>query len=1083
MRKSKKSKILSLMLCMSMILSTFTFTSGAVFAEETGTTAASAEQQPTEPTDNAADSTDETTSTDSTKSSQQDTDKNDITKMTVKEQFEYLASLKTDAERKAEIEKLSEAQREALQAYVEEQSENSDAADTKDSATVSKTVDFTDVAPFLDPVVGKSSTVKSLKKSAKLMTAKLADFVSAVKTAAAANVSEGSERVDNDGIVTSKTAAKNADGTYKIRLESYVTGSTTSSTVTETIPTDIVLVLDQSGSMAESFGYKYNEITGYPKYNEYYYQKANPSSYSSSTPNLWYKLDNGEYVEVKVQRAGEWELDKYTYTYTYTYNGKTTTLGTSTGVWKDPGYTFYTKEKDTSTTKLAALKNAVTSFSNSVAEKTKGADGQAGTSDDVNHRIAIVGFGSDGDSRSYYYTNTELFNGSTQIRYDQLKKSDYESAFQDMSTSDGQSKVKASIGALAAEGATRADLGMDMAQNVLTNNPVEQGTKRNRVVIMFTDGSPTSSNGFELNVANNAISKAGDIKDAGTTVYSVGIFDGADAGSTGSKPNRDLDGDSSSLPAACNWFMQNLSSNNGNVNIPSYYLSASDSTALNKIFEEISKQIDEGGADVKLDSTTVVKDIVSDYFELPEGTDASKITLKTADFDGYESDGKTPKWKTEVDASGVTASIDNKTLNVTGFDFSANYVGIDEEKTAQTKTPRGKKLIIEFNVKARDGFLGGNGVPTNGADSGIYTKKDGADTVMENFEQPTVDVPISEIAAKASDKNVYLDGSLDASDIRSGVTVKAGNSTLDLTKENYGLESWQNAFVDISVSAKDKAGNDIFADGYEGMKNLTADDSYTVEASIKAKSDSEGKSASANGNVNVFKPELTYKDSIVYYGDKAPESYDGNKVGGTVWKHGDKTSTEVTMTGDAPTLDISYNPAIGDGTYYKDGKISTKQDIPVKATVKIGDKDVTGHVTFKHNDCNPACGFDSTKEQFLIHVKTCSLTVKKTGGVSGEPYVMNIYKDGAETPYTSLTIVGNAEKTVKELPVGTYTVQEDTNWAWRYSETAPEITPADGINLSKDKTSDKITVKNQNRYGSFLNGYSTVVKNTFGESN
>ena len=388
-------------------------------------------------------------------------------------------------------------------------------------------------------------------------------------------------------------------------------------------------------------------------------------------------------------------------------------------------------------------------------------------------------------------------------------------------------------------------------------------------------------------------------------------------------------------------------------------------------------------------------------------------------------------------------------------------------------------------MKARDGFLGGNGVPTNGTDSGIYTKKDGADTVMENFEQPTVDVPISKITAEASDKNVYLDGSLDASAIKSGITVKAGNIALKLAETNYGLESWQNAFVDISVSAKDKAGNDIFADGYEGMKNLTADDSYTVNASINAKSGSGGNTASANGNVNVFKPEMTYKDSIVYYGDTAPESYDGNKVGDTVWKHGDKTSTDtdVTMTGEAPTLDISYNPAIGDGTYYKDGKISTRQDIPVKATVKSGEKDVTGHVTFRHNDCDPKCGFDSKKEQFLIHVKTCSLTVEKTGGVTGEPYVMYIYKDGAETPYTSLTIVGNAEKTVKELPVGTYTVKEDTKWAWRYSGTDPEITPAGGISLSKDKTSDKITVKNQNRYGSFLNGYSTVVKNTFSESN
>ena len=60
--------------------------------------------------------------------------------------------------------------------------------------------------------------------------------------------------------------------------------------------------------------------------------------------------------------------------------------------------------------------------------------------------------------------------------------------------------------------------------------------------------------------------------------------------------------------------MQNLSSNNGTPQSPSYYLSASNSAALNDIFEQISSQIETGGASVKLDSSTVVKDIVSDYF-------------------------------------------------------------------------------------------------------------------------------------------------------------------------------------------------------------------------------------------------------------------------------------------------------------------------------------------------------------------------------------------------------------------------------------------------------------------------------------
>ena len=199
-----------------------------------------------------------------------------------------------------------------------------------------------------------------------------------------------------------------------------------------------------------------------------------------------------------------------------------------------------------------------------------------------------------------------------------------------------------------------------------------------------------------------------------------------------------------------------------------------------------------------------------------------------------------------------------------------------------------------------------------------------------------------------------------------------------------------------------------------------------------------------------------------------------------MWKHGNKASTDdgVTMTGSEPGLNISYSPAIGSEPYYKGGKISTKQDIPVKATVKIGNDDVTNQVTFKHTDCDPECGFDNAKEQFLIHVKTCSLTVTKAGGEPDEPYVMNIYKDGEF--YTSMTIVGNTSEIVKELPVGTYTVQENTDWAWRYKEKAPTISGS--VGLSKDNTSGTITVTNHDRYGSFLNGYSTVVKNVFGQS-
>lgn len=998
MRKTKKSKLLSLILCMSLIVSTFAFMPQIAAADDSAAPTDATQQaaDSAEPGDNAAD-----TQSDSNADDEQATDS------------------------------------------------NADSGETAEA--VVKTVDFTNAAPLLDPVVGKASKAKKAK---------------AAKSAKAANESTGTERVDNDGVVTSKTVTKNEDGTYKIRLESYVTGASTTTTVTEDVPTDIVLVLDQSASMAESFGYDYTEIT-MQKNNSSYYNKAN---YGDA--NLWYKLGSGEaaeYVAVNVSR------DRGTYTYTYTKDGTTYTIGTSTGWDTDPGYKFYTRE-DSETTKLKALKDAAKSFVNSVVDKaTK--DGK-----NVDHRIAVVSYAS--------------------------SASDETNGFQKMTTPAGKSKVTDAIDNLTADGGTLIDEGISTANGIFEKNPITD-TKRNRVVIVFTDGAPGLYGNWKsdsVNTANNAIANAKISKDKyKATVYSIGIFEGADASTPSKLPgytpytkNARTGWEQSPSKADriknSNRFMHLISSNYPNatdINTPgeinsdlkgkSYYLSASNTEALNNIFEEISSQIETGGASVKLDSTTVVKDIVSDYFALPEGTTADKITLKTAEFDGYKDDGKTAKWKDEGTAEGVTASIDNKTVNVTGFDFSENYVGIDKKDGKETA--RGKKLIIEFDVKVRDGFLGGNGVPTNGADSGIYTTKDGKEETVENFEQPTVNVPVSEITAAATDKNVYLDGSLSASDIKAGITVKAGNVELELAEDNYGLEAWQNAFVDISVTAKDKAGNDIFATDYTGMNNLTDDNSYTVSASIKAKSGTGEKKDSAEGKINVFKPELTYKDSTVYYGGTAPTSYDGNKDGSTVWKHGDTVDIYVTMTGTKPDLTISYDPkpynkdADQNSDCYAGGVISTKNDIPVKVTVKIGGKDVTEHVSFKHTACDPNCGFDEDKEQFLIHVKTCSLTVTKTGGVKDEPYVMNIYKDGVL--YTSMTIVGNTSETVYELPVGTYTVQEDTDWAWRYNNT-PNI--SGGVTLNSATNTGTIKVTNHDRYGSFLNGYSKVVRNVFGQS-
>lgn len=950
------------------------------------------------------------------------------------------------------------------------------------------------------------------------------------------------EPPSGSGMQVSKTATRNDDGTYTITLEAYATGSQVTSTITEDIPTDIILVLDQSGSMADKmsqFDFRpYSNKTN----NDYYYLRHN----GAVNPNLYHKLEDGKYATVSVtktttyrelnnltnkeywknsenlyEKVGDeyksvtvtrnltWDGYAYTYTfsdattvtstgsstvpsfgihgplytpnadgdstaYTYTYtdkDGVMHTIGTSTGKDTRPtDFTLYEKYKTVgTTTRLQALKSAVGEFVNSVNQKAAGPDGQPGTADDINHRVAVVGFAS----KSGNGNNTELLSirgtnsGSVGVAYNNISNQNLKDVLQSVNTADGQYMVNAATSALAAKGATRTDLGMDMAQRILNANPVPNGEKRNRVVIVFTDGSPTSSNGFELDVANDAINKATAIKNSGATVYSIGIFEGADAGSLGTKPTGDLGAGSSRIPAASNWFMQNLSSNNGAFHYPSYYLSANDAESLNSIFQQISQQIQEGGSATTLDASAVVKDVISPYFQLPKGATANDITLKTYAY------GNGGTWTENPAAMGAQATVKpNGELEVTGFDFSENWCGTETDANGNV-TYRGNKLVISFTVQPKEGFLGGNEVPTN-SNAGVYEDSSATEPKFV-FPVPTVDVPIQDVTVTAEDKNVYLLGGVTAEQLKTGAVVEVGGIELALNEPNYGLQDWQTAFVDITVTVKDKDGNAIPPDG---LKDLTADTTYTIEVTVAPNSVGtvEGKTGKSEpgAKINVFKPELTFKDSEGYYGETVPADFSGNKVSET-WKHGNTTSadTGVTMIGTMPTLNLSYTPEAGK---IDNNKINTKQDIGVDVAAKIGNTDVTNHTTFKHENCTgQTCTLPEGKE-FLIHVKTCTLTIKKTGGADNESYVFDVLKDG--TKYSEVTIWGNGTEELVELPVGTYTIQENTGWSWRYN-----ADNGTGVTLSAEAPAGEITCTNKSNDKIYwLNGFSQVVRNIFGVS-
>lgn len=938
----------------------------------------------------------------------------DFAALSVEDQYAAIMAAGSEADAQALFDTLDAEQQAALSAYAEAQAEASEPETYAVPA-----VNYTNVAPLV------TANKVSQPAKARLMSAR-----------STARPIEKGKTVD--GLILNKTATpvEGSADDYKITLEAYTTGTVSTSETTK--PTDIVLVLDQSGSMAE-------DMTSY-KYTAAYPGNNHSGSYYVRSGDSYIEVSWCSDPDCEAWTDGCWDsLFRH-------HSGNKYTPKTSASDTADGHVQFYVIE-----TRLDVLKKAVTGFANSVAEKAKGADKQLGTEDDVNHRIAVVGFASE----SGYGNNTELLSisgrnsGTVGIAYNSITKQNLKDVLQDMDKQAGQTMVTNAINALAAEGATRTDLGMDMANRILNANPLGANEQRNRVVVVFTDGSPTDSNGFENNVANNAINKAKTIKDGNTTVYSIGIFSGADATQTGTKPTYDFSMDGwgntnytdSQMSEACNWFMQNLSSNNGTVQDPSYYLSASDADTLSTIFQKISNQISE--SNINLGSDTQIKDVVSKYFDMPKNTSA--VSVKSYDCTGF-SDGE-PTWsKTGTDLkNAVTLDTENNTVNITGFDFNANYVTEKGRSETDPKQPgdfHGRKLVIEFTVSVKDGFVGGNNVPTNGTDSGVYDK-DGK--LVANFVVPEVNVSITS-SVGTNDKVIYEGNSVNVKDLYDEV-------------DTSGADSWKYDFVKISYAVKQ-------GDAAVGNTVAPADcTDYTVTATFAPISDGEGaqgvankmagKSVDGTAKVHVLKPTLTAKaeDVTRYYG----ESYtpDGSNVNASVsWtdaKHSNITAADA--TGDAPytTKDIQIG-------YDWVGKIGTdivpNHDTDVNLTYKVNDNDITDKV--------------NGDKSYKVIAKTCTLTVNKSVAKTysnNDSFIFNVVGKG-NVPYNAqVVITGNGSAILTGLPVGKYTVTEDTGWSWRY--TCDNSSASTTLSASKDN--DRLTITNKLTENNWLGNETFVI--------
>lgn len=354
--------------------------------------------------------------------------------------------------------------------------------------------------------------------------------------------------------------------------------------------------------------------------------------------------------------------------------------------------------------KIDALKDAVNGFIDKVAEKSP------------NSNIAIVKFGGEINNRignDKYWFSTGLFSGEY-INHTQTVKA--------LTPASNTTELNAAVDALWAGGYTPAHLGLQLAKGIIENDP---NTDRQKVVVLFTDGEPNgvdATSGFESTAANNAIANSKSIKDKGATVYTIGCFNTtyADTDNVPKYMNRV----SSNYPDATNM-------NNGTRGVGDFYKTVSSASELESIFQEISSTA--GGATLTLGSETVLKDVVSEYFDLPENA-AANITAQSYSCTALDADGA-PIWNETPDqGTNYTVSIQDKTISVTGFDYSANWVGKDTT-TGAMHNP-GKKLVVTIPIQ--DNGTGTGTVPTNGPDSAVYDK-DG--NPVCSFAQPTTYFP------------------------------------------------------------------------------------------------------------------------------------------------------------------------------------------------------------------------------------------------------------------------------------------------------------------------------------------------------
>ena len=721
-----------------------------------------------------------------------------------------------------------------------------------------------------------------------------------------------SQKVTKDNLTMTKTVTpvQNKDGTYTVRLESYAEGKVTTTTTTKQM--DIVLLLDVSGSMGDQFtqdieeyqpvykdsldtsktylvkqGWWYEEVTYCPTCKEW----------TRGCRDSWW---TGNHREGKIFTPTETENDtnnKHTQFYQYVYiSGQN---------------------------KMDALKTAVNQFIEGIAKNSPQSN------------ISIVKFAGE---MTESIGNETYGTGNDKENYTQIVEK--------LTTvgDGGADQLKQAVSRLTAAGATASDYGLEKAKEALKD------ATKDKVVVLFTDGEPNHYNGFDYEVATNAVNTAKTLKQDNTTIYTVGVFKNPDndinlymSSVSSNYPNATAEYKEGSWVENDTWTVRD-----GGPDPGTYYKTADSADDLIKAFQTISSQV----SSTNLNGNAVVVDKVPSNFKAP--ANAKDVTLKVAN---YKADGT---FGTETAApSTIHASVNTDgTVSVTGFDFSQNWCGVKADNT----TPTGKKLIIEFTI-SRTNYGG-----TQRTNAGAYIKasKEANEKPIISLKDPEVPVTIS-LGIPEAELNKKLGVSSQKEYDGSGIFILSELSA----KANALVDGTNNAYVDMELTiAVDEANTYVYriqagkqsGDWYQNNQKMTPEAVSNVKTSQNV---NRGENNAVESYIYNF--DLKLSDATPRGAD--PAEYQNNTASFKI------TPRNVTLTSATDSKEYDGNPLTND-------KITEGSDGFVKgegATYAVTGSQTT--VGESNNTFNYTLNNNTKASNYTITTELGKLTITKKAEV------------------------------------------------------------------------------------------------------